>query len=206
MSRVVVTGGIRGIGEASARRFKRRGHEVFVSYRSDRGAASSLAAEGISSRYLDVTDDESILDFRHELEIWGRPDVLVNNAGVAMWKSFMDHSMDDIRDLVRVNVEGAFKIALMAMELGVSRVVNVGSGASKSPYENLPVYCATKAALRMLTFSVGEPMILVNPGMTKTRMTNFKGEDVGRVADIVVRTALGDLGKFGQEVDVRDHI
>jgi NAD(P)-dependent dehydrogenase (short-subunit alcohol dehydrogenase family) len=150
---------------------------------------------------LDVTGNESIEEFRQVLTEW-RPDVLVNNAGVVRWKNFREHSFEDIELILRTNTEGAIKIAKVGVDLGIPMVVNIVSGSSKSPSEDLPVYCASKAAMRMFTMAVGEPMVCVNPGMTRTRMTDYQGDDPEDVAAVILAVANGRQGEFGDEVDL----
>lgn len=200
--RVAITGGSNGIGRATAFAFGKNGDEVCITYRSDRESAAEVAGEtGAKVLRLDVTDNASIEEFKAELAEW-RPDVLINNAGVARWKSFREHSVDDIEIILRTNAEGAIKIAKVGVDLGIPKVINIASGVSKHPYEDLPVYCASKAALRMFTMAVGEPMICVNPGMTKTRMTNYEGVEPEEVAAVIMDVAYGRRGEFGGEVDL----
>lgn len=200
--RVAITGGSNGIGRATAIAFGKNGDEVCITYRSDRESAREVAEEiGAKVVRLDVTDNASIEAFKAVLAEW-KPDVIVNNAGVARWKEFRDHSTEDIEIILRTNSEGAMKIAKVGVDLKIPKVINIVSGTSKHPYENLPVYCASKAAMRMFTMAVGEPMVCVNPGMTKTRMTDYEGAEPEEVAAAIMDVAYNRRGEFGGEVDL----
>lgn len=200
--KIVITGGSNGIGRATAIAFGQNGDEVCITYNSDKESALEVAEKaGAKVVRLDVRDNSSIEKFKLALEKW-KPEVIVNNAGVARWKEFRDHSTEDIESILRINTEGAIKIAKLGVDLNIPKIINIASGASKHPYENLPVYCASKAAIRMFSMAVGAPMICVNPGMTKTRMTDYQGDSPENVAAVIQEVAYGKKGRFGDEVDV----
>lgn len=200
--KIVITGGSNGIGRATALAFGRNGDDICITYSTDQESALKVAEKtGAKVVKLDVTDNTSIADFKSILEEW-RPEVIVNNAGVARWKKFQFHDIEDIESIMRVNAEGAIKVAKVGMDLKIPRVINIASGAARQPFDNLPVYCASKAALRMLTMAVGKPMVCVNPGMTKTRMTDYQGAHPEDTAAVIVDVAYNKRGEFGGEVDV----
>ncbi|MDZ7641541.1 MAG: SDR family NAD(P)-dependent oxidoreductase [Desulfurivibrio sp.] len=202
LMRIVITGGSRGIGEATALAVAENHNDICITYQNDAKAARQVAEKtGAKIVRLDVTDNSSLAEFKEVLREWA-PEVLVNNAGVARWQVFHQHSFEDIEAILRVNTEGAIKVAKVGVDLGISRIINIASGAAKHPHDNLPVYCASKAALRMLTMAVGAPLICVNPGMTRTRMTNYQGGDPETVAAVIRDVAYGTKGEFGGEVDV----
>ncbi|MFO7605827.1 MAG: SDR family oxidoreductase [Desulfurivibrionaceae bacterium] len=200
--RVAITGGSHGIGKATAIAFGKNGDEVCITYRSDKKSALEVAEKiGAKVVRLDVTDNSSIEEFKTVLAEW-KAEVIVNNAGVVRWKVFSEHSFADIEDILRTNTEGAIKIAKVGVDLEIPRVINIVSGSAKNPSEKLPVYCASKAAMRMFTMAVGKPMICVNPGMTKTRMTDYEGDEPEDVAAVILEVAHGRKGQFGGEVDM----
>ena len=87
-------------------------------------------------------------------------------------------------------------------------IVNIASGAGKTGYAELAVYCATKFGTRGFTQSMAEEVskpkfYCVNPGTTATRMTNFKGVAPERVAEVILKTVKGEYKvKSGSDVDV----
>ncbi len=200
--KIAITGGSNGIGRAAALALAQNGDDLCITYHNDEQAAREVADKtGARTVRLNVTDNSSITAFKSVLDDW-QPEVLVNNAGVVRWKELHEHSFEDIELIIRVNTEGAIKIARIGVDLKIPKIINIASGASKHPYGNLPVYCASKAALRMFTMAVGEPMICVNPGMTRTRMTDYQGDPPEKVASVIQEVAYGRKGEFGGEVDV----
>ena len=91
-------------------------------------------------------------------------------------------------------------------------IINISSGAGKTGYSSLSTYCATKFGVRGFTKALSNELenikvINVNPGMTATQMTNFKGVPAREVADVIFRTATGKISvDNGGDVDVWDYV
>jgi NAD(P)-dependent dehydrogenase (short-subunit alcohol dehydrogenase family) len=126
----VVTGGNRGLGLETCRQLASRGFRVVLTARGEQAAQEAAAQIGVDSLQLDVTDQESRARAASELrERYGRIDVLVNNAGIAM-KGF---DADVARSTIDVNLLGAMAVtdALRPLFSDDASIVMVSSGLGK---------------------------------------------------------------------------
>ncbi|MFN7917610.1 MAG: SDR family oxidoreductase [Vicinamibacterales bacterium] len=204
MSKVVlITGGGRGIGAATARLAAERGYAVCLSYAKDRAAAESVADSIVKAggRSAVVQADVSVEDdvvrlFSTVDSLFGRLDALVNNAGMLETQMRVDQ-MDAGRlsRVLAVNVTGSFlccREAVHRMSTKRGRpggaIVNLSSAAARlgSPGEYVD-YAAAKAAVDTLTIGlskeVGDEGIRVNavrPGLIHTEI-HASGGEPGRV-------------------------
>jgi NAD(P)-dependent dehydrogenase (short-subunit alcohol dehydrogenase family) len=207
---VVITGGSRGIGAATARLAGSRGYAVCVNFRRDRMAAEHVARdiEAAGSRAMAVAADVAVEAdvvrlFEAVDRTLGRPWGLVNNAGILETQSRVE-AMDAAR-LQRVfatNVIGAFTCAREAVRRMSTKhggtggaIVNVSSGAARLGAAGEYVdYAASKGAIDTMTIGlsqeVAEEGIRVNavrPGFIYTEMHASGGEPdrVDRVKGLV---------------------
>lgn len=188
---LLITGGSRGIGAATARLAARQGHHVAITYQHQANAAQALvddirAAGGQAmALQVDVANEAQVLALFEELDRrWGRLDGLVNNAGVVdVAARVQDMSMARWRRLFDTNVLGAFACAREAVRRMSTRhgghggaIVNVSSMAARLGAANQYVdYAATKAAIEIFTLGlaheVAQEGIRVNavrPGVIDT--------------------------------------
>jgi NAD(P)-dependent dehydrogenase (short-subunit alcohol dehydrogenase family) len=181
---VAITGGARGIGLATARALHARGARVAIGDLDGDAAAAAAAAlgDGAPGVALDVSDPDSFARFVEIVERdLGPLDVLVNNAGIMPIGPFLDETHATARKVMEVNVLGCItgmKLALPGMlERGRGQVVNVASVAGKAPAPGGATYCASKAAIVMLTETArveyagrGVSFTCVMPSFTATEL------------------------------------
>ncbi len=146
MSTVLVTGGSRGIGRAVCLEFARAGYDVAFCYSQDEAGAketSRLIAEtgaGASVFRCDVSDEAQVEKmFEGVLGL----SVLVNNAGIALYKQVQDTSLADWRKVFSVNTDAVSKF----MKRGGGSIVNVSSVWGEAGGSCEAAYSASKAAL-----------------------------------------------------------
>ncbi|HXH24113.1 MAG TPA: SDR family oxidoreductase [Vicinamibacterales bacterium] len=154
-----VTGGSRGIGLAIARRLLQSGASVTVTATSEESlaaAARELAADAAGKRLLtrraDVRDYDEVERALAETEArFGGLDVLVNNAGVGVFRPVAETTADEWRRVIDTNLTGIFNCCRAAIPRLKARgggwIVNISSLASKNPFANAAAYCASKAAV-----------------------------------------------------------
>ena len=190
---VLITGCSSGIGRSLAREFARRGHRTFATARRPETLAG-LGGERLEALRLDVTDaasmDEAVATM---LARAGRIDVLVNNAGFNLYGPLAEVPLDDFRRLLETNVTGPLALtqrvfpSMAARRSG--RVINVGSvvGVLPTPFDG--AYCATKAALHMLSEVLrmelapfGIDVIVVQPAAVRSNISATGGVGIERYA------------------------
>jgi 3-oxoacyl-[acyl-carrier protein] reductase len=157
----LVTGASRGIGAAIAKRLAQEGAAVAITYSSAKEQADdvvrAIEAEGGRALALraDSADSEAVRGAVAEtVRAFGRLDVLVNNAGLAVIKPLDEFSLEDFDRLLAVNVRGVFVATQEAsrhMTEG-GRIITIGSiNADRVPFAGASVYAMTKAAVAGLT-------------------------------------------------------
>lgn len=152
MQTVFITGCSSGFGLEIARDFLERGWNVVATMRTPR-ADLLPASDRLKVLALDVTDADSI---RQAVDAAGPIDVLVNNAGVALTKPFLDLTDADWSSILDVNLDGAFRVAqAVARRMRDAKrggsIVNVASLLGLRVAAQVAPYAASKAALIQLT-------------------------------------------------------
>jgi 3-oxoacyl-[acyl-carrier protein] reductase len=207
MYNVLVTGGSRGLGLATARKLRCAGYRVIALARSETAELTSLMKEtesGITGSVEFVPFDLARIEEIPALVRRVRKQVgpvygLVNNAGISYDGVFSLMHDSRIEELIRMNTLSPIiltKYVIRSMMAdGAGRVVNVSSIIASSGYKGLAVYGATKASLlgftRSLAREVGPLGINVNsiaPGFVATSMTRELGDEMRQ--KVVRRSAL----------------
>jgi len=192
---VLITGGSRGIGRASAQLFARQGWNVAVNYLHSQQAALDLVAEltgegcEVMACQADVSIREQVAGMVREVgDRFGSIEVLINNAGIAQQKLFTDITPEDWDAMLDVNVKGIFNCCQAVVPGMISRkrgkIINLASiwgltGASCEVH-----YSTAKAAVigftKALARELGPSNIQVNcvaPGIIDTDMNASLLED-----------------------------
>lgn len=207
----LVTGGSRGIGAAIAKRLAEDGADVAISYAASADKAEAVAKEiggkGVRAKAFkaDQADPEQVAGLVDAVaKHFGRLDILVNSAGVAVMGPVDDPAADfaGFERQVAVNVQGvAVAVRTATKYLGEGgRIVTIGSVlGSRTPFPGMAEYSATKAAVaaysRGWARDLGPKGITVNtiqPGPIETDMNPSDGDSA---AAQKATTALGRYGK-----------
>jgi 3-oxoacyl-[acyl-carrier protein] reductase len=186
---VLVTGGSRGIGAATARAAAEAGAAIAIGYREDANAASSVVESirgigGVVEAFrADVSDPAGANHLIASVEgSFGKIDGLVNNAGIMPSSPLVEMSDDEWDAVLRTNLYGPFycsRAALPGMvQRGRGSIVMISSRLGQIGWPELAHYSAAKAGLLGLTKSMareyGPQGVRVNavaPGFTITDMT-----------------------------------
>ncbi len=189
----LVTGGSRGIGAAIAKRLAADGASVSITYVKDAGAASAVvkAIELIGGKALAIQADSADVEavkgaVEKTVATFGRLDVLVNNAGTAIPKTFEETTLEEMDRVLDINIRGVFvatQAALKHMKSG-ARIIMIGSSVGeRNNMPGLVPYSATKGAVKMFTQGlsreVGSRGITVNniqPGPIDTDLNPAVGD------------------------------
>ncbi|MEY3474851.1 MAG: hypothetical protein RL087_1309 [Pseudomonadota bacterium] len=203
---VLVTGGSRGIGAATALLAARRGYAVAVNYTSNSLAADEVVRQiraGGGSAFTvqaDVADEAQVMAMFEKVDAkLGRLDALVNNAGVVDVAERVDGmSAQRLRRMFDINVIGAFLCAREAVRRMSTRhggsggvIVNVSSAAARlgSPAQYVD-YAASKGAIDVMTIGLAKEVATegirvnaVRPGLVETEI-HASGGQPDRVRDL----------------------
>lgn len=193
---VLITGGSRGIGKETAKEFAKNGYNVVINYVSDEKSALSLKEE-LEEKYdsdvmlckCDVSNEIDIKKMVSDvINYYGKIDVLINNAAIALDCVFEDKKVSDFKKILDVNLIGPFTLSREAgknmLEHKSGVIINVSStNAIDTYYEYGLDYDASKAALISLTHNLSKhfaPYVRVNavaPGWVNTDMNKNLDED-----------------------------
>ena len=190
---VLITGGSRGIGAAIAKRLAADGAKVAITYTKGADAAASVIKEieraggkaiAIQADAADAGAGKAAVE--KTVATFGRLDVLVNNAGTAVPKTFEETTLDEMDRVLDINVRGVFvatQAALKHMKSG-GRIIMIGSAVGERVVvPGLVPYAATKGAVKIFTQAlsreVGSRGITVNnvqPGPIDTELNPAAGD------------------------------
>jgi uncharacterized oxidoreductase len=182
---ILITGGSAGIGLAFALKFLEFGNEVIVT-----GRRQSVLDE-VKAKYpklhtiqSDVADPAQIAALAASVENnFPRLDVLMNNAGILLYKNLRASAsdLDGLMAEMNINVGGVIRTTSALMNVLAANkgtVINVSSGLAFVPLPAAPIYCATKAAIHSYTLSLrfqleanGVEVVEIMPPAVKTDMT-----------------------------------
>ncbi|MGH8528865.1 MAG: SDR family NAD(P)-dependent oxidoreductase [Nevskiales bacterium] len=211
----IVTGGARGMGAATARLFVAEGAKVVIADVLDEDGkklAGELQGKTIFE-HLDVTEEQN---WRRVIErtisSFGKIDVLVNNAGVLLFKTIADTTKADFERVIAVNLAGTFLGVKLVGEHMVANkrgsIVNISSSDGMKGANGLGAYCSSKWGIRGLTkvaaMEFGHRGVRVNsvhPGGIDTAMGNPYGEkreDVNKRYTMVPLQRVGDPSEVAQ--------
>ena len=172
----LVTGGSRGIGAGIARRLAADGASVAITYAKGADAAAAVVADiergggKAIAIQADATDAGAASRAVEEtVAAFGHLDVLVNNAGTAIPKPFVEASLDELDRVIDINLRGTFITTLAALKhiADGGRIIMIGSAVGeRNMTPGLAAYAATKGAVKMFAQSlareVGDRGITVN--------------------------------------------
>lgn len=187
----VITGGARGMGAATVRVFAAEGAKVVIADVLDADGeklAAELQGKAIFVHH-DVTEESSWTALIAKTKAaFGEIDVLVNNAGVLLFKTITDTSKADFERVIHINLTGTFLGTRLIGEQMIARgkgsIVNISSADGMKGANGLGAYCASKWGIRGLTkvaaMEYGHKGVRVNsvhPGGIDTAMGNPYQQD-----------------------------
>ncbi len=210
MKTALITGGTRGIGRDIAFEFLKQGYEVVINYSSDEEAAISTQSEFNMMGYCpvlmraDVSDEGQVSEmFAEVFRLYGRLDVLVNNAGIAGFNLIQGTSAAEWDRIFAVNARGTFlcsKAVVNAMiAIGGGSIINISSIWGEVGASCEVAYSASKAAVIGFTRALAKELApsnvrvnCVSPGVIDTDMNSRLGDD--EVEELIERIPIGRLG------------
>ncbi|MBY0588890.1 SDR family oxidoreductase [bacterium] len=212
---VLVTGASKGVGKGIALGMARAGWDVIINFNADASGAEQTALEvrelGRKAWLArgDVGQSKDVDQIFAMAREW-TPHLaaLVNNSGVQTWASLLELDEERFDRTIRTNVKGSFlctqRAARWMKETGGGSIINIGSGANRTPFPNLVDYCMSKGGVDQLTrvaaVELGPHRIRVNcvaPGAIEIERTREESPDYGSTWGRIT-----PLGRVGQVSDV----
>ena len=216
----IVTGGAGGMGRAEAMLLAQEGAIVVItdieeaSIEQIAGEIRRLGGQCIFAKHDVASESDWDAVMNRTLQAFGRLDVLVNNAGVILYKKITDTSLAEWRRLMSVNLDGIFLGTRAAIEVmkrgGGGSIINIASVAALIANPDAAAYHASKGGVRAFSKAAAvecsragyDYNIRVNsiyPGVINTQMAQDLRKDESKL-----KTAIGwhAMGHFGEPEDV----
>ncbi len=211
----LVTGGGAGIGLSIALTLAREGADVIVTGRSESSLRGAITAHNkITTIVADVGKSHDVTRIiEHISKDFGRLDILINNAGMAPVTALADQTLTEFDEVFNINVRAVVDLSVQALPfLKASKgcIINISSAVASRPLPGMSVYCASKAALRTLTFVWAKELakdgirvnsVAVGPVETPIYEKTELSEDDAKAHRERV-TQLVPLGHFGLPQDI----
>ena len=202
---VLVTGSSRGIGASTIEEFASRGCNVVINYANNEELALKLRNDIINKYQVkvlviktDISKEEEVKKMINEIvENFGKIDILVNNASIALDNGFYEKTVEEFKKVLDINIIGTYLVSKYAsihmMERKSGKIINVAStNGIDTNYPYSIDYDASKAGVISLTKNFAKelaPYINVNcvaPGWVDTDMNKnldeeFKKEEINRI-------------------------
>jgi NAD(P)-dependent dehydrogenase (short-subunit alcohol dehydrogenase family) len=204
----IVTGGSKGIGAGLVKAFLDRGYNVVANSRNITRSGAFEASDKLALVNGSIAEAATAVKIAEVARSkFGSIDVLVNNAGIFFSKHFTDYTLDDLRALVSINIEGFLFITQLAIKQMLAQksggsIVNITSTMVDHPIAgvNAAVPMITKGGLEAVTRSLAMEYVkqgirvnAVAPGVVDTPMHKDDSEDL-----------LKTLQPMGQISEVKD--
>ncbi len=213
----LVTGGSRGLGKSMALSLAKHGHDVIITYQSQKEMAAEVVSsiekmgQKAAALHLDVSDFHSIDGFLQEVsgtlkQQWNSStfDFLINNAGIGATIPFAQVKEEDFDKFLNIHFKTVYFLTQRALPMmnDNGRVINISTGTTRFAVPGYSVYASMKGAIetftRYLAKEIGARGITANvvaPGPIETDFNNAAIRNhPERKAGMIAQTALGRVG------------
>lgn len=160
----VVTGATGGIGRELVKKLDHEGVQLVLISKSEielQNLVKNLKGKNNSYFVCDLSSQDAVQKLTHQIsEKFKTIDILINAAGIGIYKPIEDATLDEWNNSININVTSQF-LMIKGLENSLksseySLILNIGSGAGVIPMAGRSVYCTTKFAVRGLTLSLAE--------------------------------------------------
>ncbi len=209
--KVLITGGTKGIGEATALMMAEAGAEIMVLARGEEDIekmSAEAAKNGLSiiGKSFDMAEPKVAVQIvEHVQQTWGSLDILINNAGTNVRKATADFSDGEYDHVMQVNLRSVFELCKAAYPLlkaSKGCIVNMSSVSGLTHISSGSIYGMTKAALIQLTRNLavewamdGIRVNCIAPWYIETPLIETVLADAEKLESIIARTPMQRLGQ-----------
>jgi 3-oxoacyl-[acyl-carrier protein] reductase len=193
----IVTGASMGIGKSIAVALAKEGAKVVLAARtleklqSAKEEIDSFNGDSLIVR-TDLSREEQILSlFNRTIKEYGRLDIIVNNAAIALAEEFLSCSSKDFDELINVNLKSVYTCCQQALNIMLPQkngvIINISSNVAAKCYERQAIYAASKCGVVGITKSIanefhkdGILVALIHPGGVDTRLATLARPDIDK--------------------------
>jgi len=215
---IIVTGSSKGIGATIAKTLASKGATLVINYAASKTDADNVVTEITNAGgkaiaiKADVSRTEEVKHlFDATINHFGKVDILINNAGIAIYKSIKDTTDEDFDRIFNINVKGTFNTMREASTrlADGGRIINFSSSVTRLMLPTYGPYSATKAAVEQMTRvfakEIGSRNITVNsvsPGPVNTElfMQGKTEETITRVASMSAFNRIGETDDIAKVI------
>jgi len=217
MKIAIVTGGSRGLGKSMCLHIADKGHDVLLTYRSNKGEADAVVSEiqnkgrKAAALQLDAGDSASFGSFAESVktvlsDVWGRGsfDFLVNNAGIGISAPITETTEEQFGTLYNIHLKGVFFLTqkLLPLMADGGSIVNVSTGLARFSLPGYAAYASMKGAIEVLTRDMAKELgpkgiraNVIAPGAIETDFDGGAVRDNEQINEFIAsQTALGRVG------------
>lgn len=210
---VIITGGSKGIGAATAREFAQAGANLVLVARGrkdlEKTAERLRPLTGVVTMTMDVSDTDACINLFKKAEFeFGGLHVLVNNAGTHARGLVENVTIDDLGHMIDINLRAPIILSRLAIpylrQSGGGAIINVGSLAGRTPIAGSATYSASKAGLRAFTKALAEEITgsqikvaTVSPGPVDT---GFIMSNIDTVADLTFSQPMSTAEEVAEQI------
>jgi 2-deoxy-D-gluconate 3-dehydrogenase len=208
----LITGGASGIGKAIALAFAQEQADVCIADKNFTGAqATAREVEKIGRKSLAIQIDVSKISelgrmVSAAVDYFGKIDILVNDAGVNLFKSVLEVTEAEWDTVIDVNLRGLFfatqRVLPVMLKQGKGKIVNIASNWGAVGYRNACVYCVSKAGIINLTKAMALELAphkinvnAIGPACTETPMSKPELDDAELFQSIIREIPLGRVAQ-----------
>lgn len=178
---VVITGASSGLGQEMARIYLAKGYSLVLNGRNEEGFKEFQAKENIKVVVGDLTKQETIDQIALAVDVFGRLDILINNAGILYSQPFEENTPEQLDKVLAICLKAPMLLTQKLYPVMVAQkngtIVNINSGVGKEARANFTLYCAAKFGLNGFTQSLrlearpkGIRVLSIHPGGIKTNL------------------------------------
>lgn len=211
----LITGASRGIGKAIAIELAKQGASVVINYSTDDDGAKETLEEikKVDGYGIIVKGDISSyknceMIVNEVIDVMGRIDILINNAGISRIGLFMDSTEEEISEIVNTNLLGAMYLTKHVLKYMISRkqgnIINISSIWGETGASCEVLYSTAKGGLNLFTKALAKEIApsnirvnAISPGVIATKMNSFLGNEEKKSLEEEI-----PLGRFGDPSEI----